>query len=154
MDLNEYQNLARHTAIYPGQGTITGLTYTILGLVGEAGELSQTPTAKEKGDNFWFLAQACYELELPLSYINKPTKLEGTYFETVALMAGQFSKVYRDNNLVLTPAKRQELISFLTKIYNFLDNMPGSNSEALKANIEKLFGRKERGTLTGDGEDR
>lgn len=39
-DLNDYQSDAAHTAVYPGQHTAGGITYTILGLVGECGELT------------------------------------------------------------------------------------------------------------------
>lgn len=44
MNFNEYQKLARKTAVYPGAnqkfGTIFGLNYTVLGLANEAGELA------------------------------------------------------------------------------------------------------------------
>lgn len=38
LTLNQYQQQATETAIYPGQGTFQGLIYTSLGLGGEAGE--------------------------------------------------------------------------------------------------------------------
>jgi len=38
MELNEYQNKAKTTAIYPHQGN--NLIYTVMGLAGEAGELA------------------------------------------------------------------------------------------------------------------
>ena len=38
MTLNEYQDKANQTAIYPGKGTVMGLVYTALGL-GESGEV-------------------------------------------------------------------------------------------------------------------
>lgn len=87
MDLNDYQNLARKTAQYPGQGTITGLTYTALGLSGEAGETAdQTKKIlrddnsvvtevrmdklkKEMGDTLWYLANMAWELGLTLNEV-------------------------------------------------------------------------------------
>lgn len=70
MDFNEYQKAAHATALYdPGQAQ----TYTILGLVGEAGEVAQvakrairdnTPQSEleakmlaELGDCLWYLAE-------------------------------------------------------------------------------------------------
>ena len=38
MRLNDYQGLARETALYPME---EGLTYTALGLCGEAGEVAE-----------------------------------------------------------------------------------------------------------------
>jgi NTP pyrophosphatase (non-canonical NTP hydrolase) len=81
MDFTEYQEEAYKTATYPGSGTIQGLTYVILGLNGEAGELAEKLkkiirdrngelTAEdiklfvlEGGDIQWYLAMLCKELD-------------------------------------------------------------------------------------------
>ena len=75
--LNGYQNQAAETALYPKEH---GLTYTILGLNGEAGELAdkykkvirdhqgemseetQQAMAKELGDVLWYVAMCAKEL--------------------------------------------------------------------------------------------
>jgi NTP pyrophosphatase (non-canonical NTP hydrolase) len=79
IDLNSYQNKAGDTAVYPGKGTDDGVNYTILGLVGEAGELankfkkvlrnneslSVTKKAElvdELGDVLWYVAGLATEL--------------------------------------------------------------------------------------------
>lgn len=94
--LNVYQNLAQGSAVYPGQGTPTGLMYTALKLNGEAGEFAEhvgkamrddnfgdshvsntnelTPERKlalkkELGDNLWYIAAAAKELGFKLSEI-------------------------------------------------------------------------------------
>lgn len=82
--LNEYQEAAKSTAIYP---VAIGLAYTILGLNGEAGELANnykkvlrdnngnlTLTARAKladelGDCLWYIAMIATELGLSLSAI-------------------------------------------------------------------------------------
>jgi NTP pyrophosphatase (non-canonical NTP hydrolase) len=86
--LNEYQDLASKTAIYPhaGEGTILGLAYTALGL-GEAGEVQnkvkkiirddnniisdqkKMEIAKELGGNLWYISQCAKELGFTLSEI-------------------------------------------------------------------------------------
>lgn len=83
MDLNEYQQRAKLTAIYPDKGTgnNNAIAYTILGLSGEAGELSNTfkkvlrdgdRTTKieslryELGDVLWYVANLAAELGMSL----------------------------------------------------------------------------------------
>lgn len=87
--LRDYQNFARHTAVYPEQEDFYGLVYTVLGLNGEAGEVAEklkkymrdgvdTPesykefvesVARELGDVLWYLANTCEELGLELADI-------------------------------------------------------------------------------------
>ncbi len=152
MELNEYQNLARQTAIYPEEH---GLTYTILGLIGEAGEYLTNPSIDEKGDNFWYIAQIAYELKLPLSALPK-MNVNGnkSYIETVTLLANTYKKVLRDHNGVLTGNRRHELILLLAGAFTSLCNDGYPNEEAMKKNIDKLFSRKTRGVLGGSGDDR
>lgn len=84
MNLNEYQNLASVTAVYPSQ---IGTEYTILGLCGEAGELANqwkkvlrddngviTDARFEKlvdelGDVLWYLAMIAHELSISLDTV-------------------------------------------------------------------------------------
>lgn len=83
--LNEYQEKAKKTAIYPDGPT--GLTYTALGLAGEAGEVandvkkwirddnsSLTPERRNKlidemGDVLWYLASLSKELDTNLQTV-------------------------------------------------------------------------------------
>jgi NTP pyrophosphatase (non-canonical NTP hydrolase) len=80
VNLDEYQQQAATTAIYPGQGDTPGLTYTCLGLAGEAGEVAnkmqkvlrdhdgQVPDAllagmlSELGGVLWYAAMLATEL--------------------------------------------------------------------------------------------
>ena len=85
MNFNEYQKLARQTAIYPKEYSII---YPALGLAGETGEvcekikkvlrdkegefLSKTfreDVIRECGDIFWYLANLAYDLEIDLDII-------------------------------------------------------------------------------------
>lgn len=80
-DLNDFQEDALRTAVYPGSGTNEGLTYTILGLCGEAGELANklkkhlrngTPVNQEVlrdelSDVLWYCAACAKELGTDLN---------------------------------------------------------------------------------------
>ena len=88
MTLNEYQDKANQTAIYPGKGTVMGLVYTALGL-GESGEVQgkvkkilrddnmtiteekRQAIKKELGDQLWYIAMTAEELGLSLGDIAK-----------------------------------------------------------------------------------
>ena len=82
MKLNEYQEEARSTAIYPEED---GLIYTVLGLNGEAGEIAekvkkmlrdgksleecQVELIKELGDVLWYVANLAHELGVSLDTV-------------------------------------------------------------------------------------
>lgn len=81
LDMNQYQDAAATFAIYPPAG---GLTYTVLGLASEAGEVAgklkksirdgdfatmKQDMASELGDVLWYVAMAAKELGLTLDEI-------------------------------------------------------------------------------------
>ena len=85
MDLNQYQNSALKTAIYPNQGQ--NFSYPALGLMGEAGEVAdklkkvirdnggvltdpvRDAVAKEIGDVLWYVAVLASEMDYNLNDI-------------------------------------------------------------------------------------
>ena len=85
MDLSYYQLESSRTAIYPehGNGTDTAITYVLLGLLGESGELAnkwkkylrdgtefdskRDELIAELGDVLWYIAQLHTELAADLS---------------------------------------------------------------------------------------
>ena len=85
MELSDYQQRSRATAVYPGAGD--NLTYPALGLCGEAGECAEkvkkairddegvlseerrTALAGELGDVLWYVAQLATEAGLELDQI-------------------------------------------------------------------------------------
>lgn len=90
MQLNDYQAEAALTAIYPDShdtSSILGLSYTVMGLAGEAGEIAnktkkilrdndgvitgitQTQIASELGDVLWYVAMTANQLGYPLEVI-------------------------------------------------------------------------------------
>lgn len=93
MNLNDYQEKAARTAIYPGRGSVIGISYTALGLNGEAGEVAEkvkkilrdipqsvnddyaidentkAPIVKELGDSIWYIALAAREIGVSLEQV-------------------------------------------------------------------------------------
>ena len=67
MKLNDYQNEARKTAIYPIDD---GLTYTALGLCGEAGEVAEKIKKFIRGDTTFVESDLLYELGDVLWYLS------------------------------------------------------------------------------------
>ena len=82
MNMNEYQDAALSTALYPKE---LGLYYTTLGLTGEAGEVAEKvkkmirdnktleevkfPLMDELGDVLWYIAALAHELGITLDNI-------------------------------------------------------------------------------------
>jgi len=82
MEMNDYQELARRTAIYPAEH---GLMYTVLGLTNESGELAgklkkmyrddngiltterRDSLIDELGDVLWYAAMVARELDVALA---------------------------------------------------------------------------------------
>lgn len=87
MTLNDYQNEASKTALYPRRGT--NLAYTVLGLCGESGEIAEKlkkldrdrggamddawkeEMKKELGDVLWYISQAAFELGFDLEAVGQ-----------------------------------------------------------------------------------
>lgn len=84
MNLDRYQDWTDTTAIYPGalESGLPGITYTALGLAGEAGEVANTvkklvrdgdsPELRAKakaelGDVLWYVARLAAELDVTMS---------------------------------------------------------------------------------------
>jgi len=76
MKFNEYQKIAKTTAVYPSEYTVV---YPTLGLMGEAGEVSEKVKKhirgdietldglkKELGDVLWYLSAIASDLDISL----------------------------------------------------------------------------------------
>lgn len=104
MTLNEYQEKALDTAVYPGRGSVRGLEYCLFGALGELGEIAnkykkilrrednvykyREDFMEELGDVQWYLAALLVELGYTAEYaaqhnVNKLAvrKAEGTLID-------------------------------------------------------------------------
>jgi len=104
MDLNQYQDSALKTAIYPNQGQ--NFSYPALGLMGEAGEVAdklkkvirdndgvltdpvRDAVAKELGDCMWYLAVLANELDYDLNTIAEDNLLKLLFRQERGVLSG------------------------------------------------------------------
>lgn len=126
--MDEYQQTATKSAIYPGQGTPLGLAYVALKLNGEAGEFAEHVGKAMRDDG----------LVIPL---NNDGSAPGC-FECGTL----------------TPARTALIIKEIGDVLWYLsaacNELGISLSEAALINLEKLCDRSERDALRGSGDER
>lgn len=181
MNFNEYQEKARSTAIYPNIGS--NITYPALGLAGETGELlskivkekhilnneHRLDLLKEAGDVLWYVANLASEIQVSLEDVVKNLKAtvefqqscEGASIYAVCLasvICEKTKKVLRDKNGIVDDAYvsivSENLAIILSLIDQIAQKLNSSISEVMEQNIEKLFSRKQRNVLKGDGDNR
>jgi len=171
MLLDKYQADAQSTAIYPG-----ALMYPTLGLCGEVGEFTEsivfpcalTSPTKEAGDVLWYIANVAYDAGLPLSAVTEVDSFEDIPFVgycgcedalccDLTIFAGRVAenvkKAFRDNAGELTEVRLENIRKALKSLLFGLAKMVDLEVCA-QMNLDKLFDRKERGVLGGDGNDR
>lgn len=179
MQASEYQRAARTTAIYPAAASVY---YPAMGLVGEIGELCNKAKKiirgdvtfeqrleefkKELGDVLWYVAGTASDLGITLEEVVN-NALEGppeigdldSTLLRLAKSAGDiagaadeikthgltaYRRVFIQSRL--EPAMRG--VARLCVIFGVVLD------DVCKANIQKLFARKEAGTIKGDGDNR
>ena len=71
---------------------------------------------------------------------------------------GKIKKVIRDSGGIIDPERRRQIAGELGDVLWYLSQMASelgiSLDEIAQANLDKLAGRKERGTLQGSGDER
>lgn len=167
MTLNEYQALAKTTAVYPDFGRVL---YPLLGLIGEVGEVcDKVISALGLYDE-----QFCKDLELQgiqVREILKSTAEKGKRAEWykklirkgerdgIALNPSFCHKFQSQLHRILSDetasaGTRKELgdvLWYLSKLSDDLDALLGTVGSE---NLDKLFDRKDRNVICGDGDNR
>ncbi len=190
MDLQEYQNKARSTAIYLDIEH-SRIIYPALGIIGECGEVAEkikkfirddhwdikperkAAIAKELGDCCWYLANICcdtnHDLEMVYGMrgafmIHKIRELALPQLiirmnKHASIIANILEQCYYQYDCNLTDSRLLTELSInlsyvVTCIEEIARRFDLTLEEIYTANIEKLAGRKQKGTLTGDGDKR
>lgn len=128
LTLNDYQDRAQGTAVYPGKGTPLGLIYCALKLAGEAGEVSEKVGKAIRDDGL------CCPID-----VGYPDKV-GVGFND------------------LTPERREAIKAELGDVIWYIAGVARelglTLSDVAQANLDKLASRAARGVLQGSGDNR
>lgn len=132
MEFNEYQEKSRETNLMG-----RNLLYHILGLISEVGELSAHIEAKDHGVQETFTDMVVVGERASL--LKKRMRDKGIDYGDYTFDS---SKMY---------SELSDCLWYEARIADCIDALL---SEVAEYNLMKLAARKERGTLTGSGEDR
>ncbi len=126
--LNTYQMYATSTAVYPGVGTMFGLSYVLHKMAGETGEANEHFGKAQRDDSL--IPYVHNELGDPLEVRWPP----------------------------LTPERRKALIKELGDVLWYVSaaatELGVTLEEVANENLLKLYDRKQRGVLQGSGDNR
>jgi|GEM_PF-2035203 len=153
MTLNEYQQNAKKTDLRDSELLIKGVNMICdgFGLIGETHELQAAKGEKgifEAGDVLWYVALTALDLGQTLEEVlnRKPRTPKRNLSEV-------FKKVYRDNKGIFDGQYKEDILDHLRNLIIYID-ATYNLVEVMDKNIEKLFSRKERGKIKGDGDNR
>jgi NTP pyrophosphatase (non-canonical NTP hydrolase) len=168
MTLKEYQTKALSTAMFPPE---RGLEYCTLGLVGEVAEFaaavrsgdSNAVILKELGDCAWYMAILCDMWgihaickceDVDACTMDPAAESITTMFDNAGALANKVKKVIRDG----TPLNPEFCLAVSDWMWGAMNTFAKEHgyklSAVLEANIAKLASRKERGVITGSGDNR
>ncbi|NGO64240.1 nucleoside triphosphate pyrophosphohydrolase family protein [Rhizobium daejeonense] len=125
--LDAYQQVATHSAIYPGQGTPLGLVYVALKMNGEAGELAEHVGKAMRDDG-----------------------LVSTIFRSGNDTEVTFNGLSPKRRALLI----KEIGDVLWYLSAACNELGISLSHAAETNIGKLYDRGQRNALSGSGDER
>jgi len=158
MQLNDYQQAAVSTAIYPRKYAVV---YPSLGLIGELNELMDAVIdgemdriIKEAGDTCWYIANLSNDIGLEMSDITRKPSTPLPSVKNIGVFCEKVKKYVRDG----AEEKRADIVEFISDALSAVITVCHDHcipfDLVLSTNIAKLQSRKERGTLTGDGDNR
>lgn len=131
--LDDYQELAVRSAIYPGKGTPFGLMYAALGLA-EAGEVQNKVKKLFRDDGVLYFGK----------HWHHDSATDETGFNVVMKPVSQ----ERKQQIV------KELGGVLWYVAACCQELGLDMSEVAATNLKELASRTQRGTLAGDGDNR
>lgn len=179
MTFNEYQIKAQKTDIRQHYGQLNRrLVLSSWGLCEETEELLNTYSAwdyltneslvvKEAGDCLWYVQSILWELHIgelhvytkKIQQLDKRSLYDEIFINgIVAKIQQELKKLHRDDGGYLSTERRERFLSlfssYLVKLEAILFDVGSNLTEAMDINIEKLYSRKERGVIQGDGDNR
>jgi len=155
MEINEYQKLAKNTALYPNIGN--NLIYPVLGLAGEVGELQEKLVAMIE-TNYRLLDSKSDIPPLVMTEILRANAQLGLAQNRMKKLIRDHGVIIKDYFNAITPEQKQQLIDELGDIgwYWALcsDELKTLLSDIAERNIQKLADRKRRNVIKGSSDYR
>lgn len=176
-DFKEYQSKALETAKYPV--IARSYIYPLLGLTGEYFEFlkaideAEQPfyeneeeykkrgelIKKEAGDVLWYIAVLAHEMDFRLEYINISkmflTQEERDLGDKIGQLNELVKKTFRDNAGKLELPKAHLIMAQIVNAFiGTVEICDLDIDEIAEINIAKIKDRKERGVLSGSGDNR
>lgn len=180
MDIEHYQKFVNKTAFFPKSSQGRNLSYLVMGIVEEVGEIFEfivkketlnenkyilEQTIKESGDLLWYITAICNEINFSLERLMQYTKVKknkhisnNSLLIYLGNLSGAVKKMIRDDNEKITDKKSDLIINNLCYILIFVLQLCDENNVKFKVvleiNAKKIKDRQKRGTLKGSGNDR
>ena len=173
--MNFYENYASEAKQYAVFPRDVSLTYTLIGLVGEIGEMLPEMISAfsgekydpehlkdEQGDVWWYIANFCEAADIAFWRVceeNDPTLLgKNEIISTLAAgfgtVCGAVKKSIRDDKGVFAEKRKATTYRGLANIVCAMKAMNPEYKKVMTSNLNKLESRKRRGTIQGDGDNR
>lgn len=144
--MTEYRALAVSLAVYPREHAIT---YPIMGLCGETIEMLQSHFSEDEcGDVLWYIAVLSHDLDtLPVA----SAAHNGSFIGPCGKLLEYGKKRLRGDNADHITRIREALNEYWSLYITMFDSTIDRIAEN---NLQKLFGRRDRGVLKGSGDNR
>lgn len=159
MEIKDYQEIIKKTAVFPIKVEDFGIAYCYLGIIGETDEATQCSSSeamKEIGDVIWYTTALCQQLSLDLEKVlSLSREIErDTINLDINSLAEHVKKHYRDNKVIDKLLFEDVLTENLCYLFDLntisYDDLP----EIMELNYNKLIKRRETNTLHGSGDNR
>ena len=180
MDIEHYQKFVNETAFFPKSSQGRNLSYLVMGIVEEVGEIFEfivkketlneneyilEQIIKESGDLLWYITAICNEINFSLERLMQYAKVKknkhisnNSLLIYLGNLSGAVKKMIRDDNEKITDKKSDLIINNLCYILMFVLQLCDENNVKFKVvleiNAKKIKDRQKRGTLKGSGNDR
>ncbi len=162
MNLTEYKQIIKETAIYPQEVKNFGIAYCVLGLFDEIGEVMEkveqnadiAEINKERFDVMWYICALCNELNLNFEGIVARGRSARHYSDEIepSILFGMVKKYYRDGKIIDNSIVSNLLTDLVFELFKTVD--VETFNKGLQDNYDKLMKRRATNTIHGDGDNR
>ena len=164
LTFNKYQRKARETAVYPEEHAES---YTVLGLLGEAGEIAQLAKrrlrdglvldrerlASEVGDCLWYFAMYLFERGCPMpenNYYMSSDFTDADFPRDVETLFFWIAEMLKSAEGLEEECAQEGVLAALNTLAR---HTPHTLEAIAQANLDKLADRAARGVLRGEGDE-